>query len=61
MYESTFVNMPSFWYGLKRPADSGRANTRPPEKAASTRTAFEQGEQRESERHDGGIDSPRGR
>src|SRR6185295_19057509 len=36
MYESTFVNTPSFWYGLKRPAESGRAKIRPPTKAAAT-------------------------
>src|SRR5215471_12048530 len=36
MYESTFVNTPSFWYGLKRPAESGRAKINPPAKAATT-------------------------
>src|SRR5262245_45588418 len=38
MYESTFVKIPSFWWGLKRPAWSGRAATSPAENAASTRS-----------------------
>src|SRR5262245_4841283 len=39
MYESTLVKIPSFWYGLKRPACSGRETTRPAENAAATRSA----------------------
>src|SRR3954469_2609900 len=39
MYESTLVKIPSFWYGLKRPACSGRETTSPAAKAAATSTA----------------------
>ncbi len=39
MYESTLVNTPSFWYGLKRPAWSGGEKTRPAENAQKTSSA----------------------
>src|SRR6185312_6887689 len=39
MYESTFVNTPSFWYGLNRPACSGGANTSPAENATAASSA----------------------
>src|SRR6185369_14898988 len=36
MYESTLVKIPSFWYGLKRPACRGRENTSPAANADAT-------------------------
>jgi len=39
MYDSTFEKMPSFWYGLNRPAWSGREKSAPPVKAAPTSSA----------------------
>src|SRR5450432_4226138 len=39
MYERTFVKTPSFWYGLKRPAVSGRENTMPAPNADATSSA----------------------
>src|SRR5450432_3663169 len=39
MYDRTFVKTPSFWYGLKRPAVSGRENTMPAPNADATSSA----------------------